>query len=89
MAIRDHGMTRLLFFLISFCVIYIKRGAILDDYEFELLEHQNREVVSVKYRGVWVIVDNDNGFMPGPRPCHHLAMLSIRMKFAGLSGLNQ
>jgi hypothetical protein len=36
----------------------IKRGAILDDYEFELLEHQNGEVVAVKYRGVWVIVDN-------------------------------
>lgn len=36
----------------------IKSGAILDDYEFELLERRDGKVIAVKYRGVWVVVDN-------------------------------
>ena len=36
----------------------IKSGSILDDYEFELLEKHGCEVVSVKYKGVWLVVDN-------------------------------
>ena len=30
----------------------------LDDYTFELLEQHGTEIVPVKYRGVWIIVDN-------------------------------
>ena len=36
----------------------IKRGDILDDYEFELMERRGDTVVPVKYRGVWIVVDN-------------------------------
>lgn len=36
----------------------IKRGEILQDVEFELFEDRNGEIVTVKYTGVWVIVDN-------------------------------
>ena len=30
----------------------------LADYTFELLEQKGTEIVPVKYRGVWIIVDN-------------------------------
>ena len=36
----------------------IKNRELLSDYEFELMEHRGEEVVSVKYRGVWIVVDN-------------------------------
>ncbi|KAL3777685.1 hypothetical protein ACHAWO_007849 [Cyclotella atomus] len=36
----------------------IKHGDILNDHIFELYEMQNGEVVRVKYRGVWTLVDN-------------------------------
>ena len=36
----------------------IKSGAILDDYTFELLERREGKVFKVKYRGVWLVVDN-------------------------------
>ena len=36
----------------------IKNGTILDDYEFELLEMRGNDVVAVKYKGVWIVVDN-------------------------------
>ena len=36
----------------------IKSGNILDDYEFELLECHGSTVVAVKYKGVWLVVDN-------------------------------
>ena len=36
----------------------IKRGDILQDNIFELLETRDGEVVSVKYQGVWIVVDN-------------------------------
>jgi hypothetical protein len=36
----------------------IKRGDILNDRIFELFEMKNGEVVRVKYRGVWMLVDN-------------------------------
>ena len=39
-------------------IMDIKSGAILDDYEFELLERRDGKVIAVKYRGVWVVVDN-------------------------------
>ena len=36
----------------------IKSGHILSDYTFELLEQRGEEVVAVKYKGVWIVVDN-------------------------------
>ena len=36
----------------------IKRGSILQDNVFYLLAARDGEVVKVKYRGVWVVVDN-------------------------------
>jgi hypothetical protein len=36
----------------------IKRGDILQDNIFELLEKRGDEIVKVKYRGVWLVVDN-------------------------------
>ena len=36
----------------------IKRGKILQDNEFELLERHGDGVVRVKYQGMWVVVDN-------------------------------
>ncbi len=36
----------------------IKSYNILDEYEFELLERRNGKVVSVKYKGMWIVVDN-------------------------------
>ena len=36
----------------------VKRGNILNDHIFELYEMQNGETVRVKYRGVWMIVNN-------------------------------
>ena len=36
----------------------IKNGNILEDYEFELLERRDGVVVPVKYKGVWIVVDN-------------------------------
>lgn len=36
----------------------IKRGDKLDDYTFELLERRGEKIVSVKYKGVWIVVDN-------------------------------
>ena len=36
----------------------IKRGDILQDNIFELLERREGEIVRVKYRGVWIVVDN-------------------------------
>ena len=36
----------------------IKNGTILGDYEFELLETRGNDVVAVKYKGVWIVVDN-------------------------------
>ena len=35
----------------------IKSGK-FDDYTFELLEHRGDEIVAVKYKGVWIVVDN-------------------------------
>ena len=40
------------------CVCDIKSGAILNDYTFELLERQGGGVFTVKYHGVWIVVDN-------------------------------
>ena len=37
---------------------YVKNGSIMQDNEFEMLEEMNGKVVSVKYRGVLVAVDN-------------------------------
>ena len=39
-------------------IIGIKRGEIFDDNTFELLEMVDGKVVSVKYRGAWIVVDN-------------------------------
>jgi hypothetical protein len=39
-------------------MIGIKRGEIFDDNIFELLEIVDGKVVSVKYRGAWIVVDN-------------------------------
>jgi hypothetical protein len=39
-------------------VMDIKRGNILTDYEFELLEIQGGKVIKKKYKGVWIVVDN-------------------------------
>jgi hypothetical protein len=36
----------------------IKSGNILDDCEFELLERRDGVVFPVKYKGVWIVVDN-------------------------------
>lgn len=36
----------------------VKSGRIHDDYTFELLEYRGEEVVAVKYKGVWIVVDN-------------------------------
>ena len=36
----------------------IKRGDILQDNVFEILEKVDDKIVSVKYRGVWIVVDN-------------------------------
>ena len=36
----------------------IKRGDILQDNVFELLERHGDKIVAVKYRGVWIAVDN-------------------------------
>ena len=36
----------------------VKRGKILQDNIFELLERSGNEIVKVKYRGVWIIVNN-------------------------------
>ena len=36
----------------------IKRGNILDDNNFEVMERQGDKVVPVKYRGFWIVVDN-------------------------------
>jgi len=36
----------------------IKRGDILQDNIFELLEKRGDEIVKVKYRGIWIVVDN-------------------------------
>ena len=36
----------------------VKSGSILDDYEFELLEKRGNKIVPIKYKGVWIIVDN-------------------------------
>jgi hypothetical protein len=36
----------------------VKNGSIMQDNEFEMLEERDGKVVSVKYRGVWVVVDN-------------------------------
>jgi hypothetical protein len=36
----------------------IKCGDILNDHIFELYEMKNGEVARVKYRGVWMLVDN-------------------------------
>ena len=33
-------------------------GTILSNYNFELLEQRGNEVVAVKYRGIWIVVDN-------------------------------
>jgi len=40
----------------------IKSGDILKDYTFELLERRGEKVVAVKYKGVWIVVDN--GYHP-------------------------
>ena len=39
-------------------VTEIKSGSILDDYEFQLLGRHSEKVVPIKYRGVWIVVDN-------------------------------
>jgi len=39
-------------------VMDIKRGHILNDYEFELVEMNGGAVVTKKYKGVWIVVDN-------------------------------
>lgn len=39
-------------------IMDIKQGHIFSDYEFKLLEHCGEEIVAVKYRGVWIVVDN-------------------------------
>ena len=36
----------------------IKRGDIFQDNVFELLERRGDQIVAVKYRGVWIVVDN-------------------------------
>ena len=36
----------------------VKNGSLMQDNEFEMLEEMNGKVVSVKYRGVLVAVDN-------------------------------
>ena len=40
----------------------IKRGDLLQDYTFELLERCGEEVIAMKYQGVWVLVEN--GYHP-------------------------
>jgi hypothetical protein len=36
----------------------IKAGRILNNHLFEILEKRGDEVVSVKYKGVWLLCDN-------------------------------
>ena len=46
------------FFLFDTFIRYVKRGKILQDNIFKLLERRGNKIAKVKYRGVWIIVDN-------------------------------
>ena len=41
-------------------VVGLKEGTILEDYEFNLYEYgdNDTDIITVRYKGVWLIVDN-------------------------------